>query len=72
MPKGKAHPVIKMLTAFLRGPIKSMAYGLFMVSSYEFFKHLKTSLTSLSKNFFFLQTSVPAVDSTLTQPWVIR
>lgn len=45
-------------------PIKSVAYCLFMVPSYEFSKRLKTSLTSLSKD--FLQMPIRAVD-----PWIL-
>lgn len=45
-------------------PIKSVAYCLFMAPSYEFSKRLKTSLTSLSKD--FLQMPVNAVD-----PWIL-
>lgn len=45
-------------------PIKSVAYCLFMVPSYEFSKRLKTSLTSLSKD--FLQMPIHAVD-----PWIL-
>lgn len=51
-------------------PIRNMAYCLFMVLSYEFFKRLNTSLTSLSKD--FLQMSVHAVDSAFTpHPWIL-